>query len=53
MSEIIEVVQKQDLGSELITLFDLEFDIFMNLLKTEMTAKKIEHMLKTGKPLRG
>ena len=25
MSEIIEVVQKQDLGSELITLFDLEY----------------------------
>lgn len=34
-------------------LFDKEFDIFMGLLKTEMTAKKIEHMLTTGKPLRG
>ena len=33
-------------------LFDLEFDIFMNLLRTETTANKIEHMLTTGKPLR-
>jgi 3-hydroxyacyl-CoA dehydrogenase len=33
-------------------LLDLEREHFMQLLATEKTRKRIEHMLKTGKPLR-
>ena len=33
-------------------LLDLERQCFMELLATEKTQARIEHMLKTGKPLR-
>lgn len=33
-------------------LLDLELDVFMELIKTEGTMDRIEHMLETGKPLR-
>lgn len=33
-------------------LFDLEKAAFMQLIETELTAKRIEHTLTTGKPLR-
>ena len=33
-------------------LFDLERKAFLALAKTEQTRKRIQHMLKTGKPLR-
>jgi 3-hydroxyacyl-CoA dehydrogenase len=31
---------------------DLERDAFIELLATEKTQARVEHMLKTGKPLR-
>jgi len=33
-------------------LLDLEFEAFMQMVKTKATADRIEHMLETGKPLR-
>lgn len=33
-------------------LLDLEFEAFMELVKTKPTLDRIEHMLETGKPLR-
>lgn len=33
-------------------LLDLEFEVFMELVKTKPTLDRIEHMLETGKPLR-
>jgi 3-hydroxyacyl-CoA dehydrogenase len=33
-------------------MLDLEREVFMELCATEMTRARIEHMLKTGKPLR-
>ena len=33
-------------------LLDLEYEAFMELLKTKPTLNRIEHMLETGKPLR-
>lgn len=33
-------------------LLDLEHDVFMELVKTEGTLARIEHMLETNKPLR-
>ncbi len=34
------------------TILDLEHDIFMELVKTEGTLARVEHMLETNKPLR-
>ncbi len=33
-------------------LLDLEYEVFMELVKTKPTLARIEHMLETGKPLR-
>jgi 3-hydroxyacyl-CoA dehydrogenase len=33
-------------------ILDLEFEAFMELVKTKGSLARIEHMLETGKPLR-